>query len=61
MGLEKLHRVRRVLHIQMQEGKIFYFSDHKLMKSKEAGGWGHGGNHVLKYLVQGSWETILCG
>lgn len=51
MGLEKLHRVRRVLHTQMQGGKIFCFSDKKLMKSKDAGGRGNGGNHVPKYLV----------
>lgn len=61
MGLEKLHRVRRVLHTQMQEGKIFCFSDKKLMESKEAGGRGNGGNHVPKYLVWSSWETIFSG
>lgn len=42
MGLEKLHRARRILHINMQEEKIFCFSDQKFMKSKEAGGWGNG-------------------
>lgn len=44
MGLEKLHWARRILHIQMQEEKIFCFSEQKLMKSKEARGRGNGGN-----------------
>lgn len=52
MGLEKLHRARRILHIKMQEEKIFCFSDQKFMKSKEAGGWGNG--LIWKYLIWSS-------
>lgn len=61
MGLEKLHRVRRVLHTWMQEGKVFCFSDKTLMKSKGARSRRNGGNHIPKYLFRVLGKPVFLG
>lgn len=50
MNLEKLHKVRRVLHTNAKREDFLFLRCEKFMKSKEAGGRGNGGNHIPKYL-----------